>query len=260
MSMEGRPLNNTIQMPDLMIYAMASEIQNFDTVLHGVSSTLPVLAMSVARKTHAPDMAYISGAEGVDPEVDRIYPSSFDARLNRNAVAYFGLHEAFDLAQRGELNVMFLGAAQIDKFGNTNLSVIGKIDRPKVQLPGGAASAFLMPITSKVVIWITRHSSRVFVEKVDFVTGQGYNNRPEEHRKNELVIISNLGVMNFKNPDRVMQIQSYHPGHTIDEIREKTGFDLVVPPNAAETPVPGPEVTAFINNIDPDGVRWTEFG
>lgn len=252
-------MNEEIEIPDLMIYAMASEIENFDTVLHGVSSTLPILAMSVARKTHAPDMAYISGAEGVDPELDRIYPSSFDTRLNRNAVAYFGLHEAFDLAQRGELNVMFLGAAQIDPYGNTNLSVIGKIDRPKVQLPGGAASAFLMPITPKVVIWVARHSQRVFVEEVDFVTGQGYNNRPEECKKNEVVVISNLGVMNFKNPDRVMQIQSYHPGHSIDEINERTGFDLLVAPDVVETPVPGPEIVDLIRAIDPDGVRRTEF-
>jgi glutaconate CoA-transferase subunit B len=252
-------MNDTVEIPDLMIYAMASEIKNFDAVLHGVSSPLPVLAMSVARNTHAPDMAYISGAEGVDPVVDRIYPSSFDTRQNRNAVAYFGLHEAFDLAQRGELNVMFLGAAQIDRYGNTNLSVIGNIDRPKIQLPGGAASAFLMPITPKVVIWITRHSNRVFVEKVDFVTGQGYDSRPEEYKKNELVVISNLGVMNFKNPDRVMQIQSYHPGHSVDEIKEKTGFDLPVVPDVTETPVPGPEIIDFVNNTDPDGVRWTEF-
>jgi glutaconate CoA-transferase subunit B len=92
-------------------------------------------------------------------------------------VAYFGLHEAFDLAQRGELDVMFLGAAQVDCNGNTNLSLIGDVENPKVQLPGGAASAFLMPITPKVVVWVTRHSNRVFVEEVDFVTGQGYNHR-----------------------------------------------------------------------------------
>ena len=107
-------------------------------------------------------MAYIQGRRGVDPELDRIYPSSFDARLNRNAVAYFGLHEAFDLAQRGELDVMFLGAAQVDRNGNTNLSLIGDVERPKVQLPGGAASAFLMPITPKVVVWVTRHSNKGF--------------------------------------------------------------------------------------------------
>lgn len=252
-------MNASSETPDLMIYAMASEIEDFDTVLHGVSSPLPILAMSVARQTHAPDMAYISGAEGVDPELDRIYPSSFDARHNRNAVAYFGLHEAFDLAQRGELNVMFLGAAQVDRHGNTNLSVIGDIDRPKVQLPGGAASAFLMPITPKVVIWVSRHSSRVFVEEVDFVTGQGYNHRSEAGRQNEIVVISNLGVMNFKNPDRVMQVQSYHPGHSIDEIKEKTGFDLKVAPDAAETSIPAQDIIALINQIDPDDVRRSEF-
>jgi glutaconate CoA-transferase subunit B len=190
-------MNAKIETPEMMIYAMASQIENFDTVLHGVSSPLPILAMSVARKTHAPDMAYISGAEGVDPELNRIYPSSFDVRLNRNAVAYFGLHEAFDLAQRGELNLMYLGAAQVDRYGNTNLSVIGDIERPKVQLPGGAASAFLMPITPKVVIWVTRHTNRVFVEEVDFVTGQGYNHREDEYKKNEIVVISNMCIFNF---------------------------------------------------------------
>ena len=253
-------MTHTIETPDLMIHAMSQEIANLDTVLHGVSSPLPVLAMSVARQTHAPDMAYISGAEGVDPEIDRIYPSSFDYRLNRNCVAYFGLHEAFDLAQRGELNVMYLGAAQIDVHGNTNLSIIGSIDDPKVQLPGGAASAFLMPITPKVVIWITRHSTRTFVEEVDFVTGQGYDHRSDEHKKNEMVIISNLGVMNFKNPERKMQLQAYHPGHSVDEIKENTGFDLLVAPDVAETPVPETKIVELIISLDPDNVRRTEFG
>jgi glutaconate CoA-transferase, subunit B len=252
-------MNAKIETPDMMIYAMALQIENSNTVLHGVSSPLPILAMSVARNTHAPDMAYISGAEGVDPELDRIYPSSFDARLNRNAVAYFGLHEAFDLAQRGELALMFLGAAQVDRNGNTNLSLIGDVERPKVQLPGGAASAFLMPITPKVVIWVTRHSNKVFVEEVDFVTGQGYNHRAEEYKANEIVVISNLGVMNFKNPERAMQIQYYHPGHTVDEIKENTGFDLRVAPDVSETPAPTKDIIELIEKIDRDGVRNSEF-
>lgn len=253
-------MNSKVEMADLMIHAMSMEIKNFDTVLHGVSSPLPVLAMSLARKTHAPDMAYISGAGGVDPDVDRIYLSSFDPRQNKDAVGYFGLHEVFDLAQRGELNVMFLGSAQIDLHGNTNLSVIGSIDNPKVRLPGGAASAFLMPITPKVVIWSTRHTSRTFVAEVDFVTGQGYNHRSKEQMKNEMVIVSNLGVMNFKNPDRVMQIQSYHPGHSVDEIREKTGFKILVAPDVYETPAPGPAIIDIISAMDPDVIRKSEFG
>ncbi len=252
-------MSGAVEIPDLMIHAMSREIADQDTVLHGVSSPLPVLAMSAARKTHAPDMVYISGAEGVDPEIDRIYPSSFDHRLNRNAVAYFGLHEAFDLAQRGELDVMYLGAAQIDIHGNTNLSVIGSIDDPKVQLPGGAASAFLMPITPKVVIWITRHSARTFVEEVDFVTGQGYDHRSDEHMKNEIVIVSNLAVMNFRNPERKMQIQSYHPGQSVDQIRENTGFDIVMAADVGETPVPELGIIDLINSMDPGNVRQTEF-
>ncbi len=253
-------MSNTMEMADLMIFAMSREIDNHNSALHGVSSPLPVLAMSLARKTHAPDMAFISGAGGVDPDVQRIYLSSFDPRQNDGAVGYYGLHEVFDLAQRGELHVMFLGSAQIDLHGNTNLSVIGSIDNPKVQLPGGAASAFLMPITPQVVIWSTRHTPRTFVEEVDFVTGQGYNHRTEEQMKNEMTIVSNLGVMNFRNPGRLMQVQSYHPGHSVDEIQEATGFNLLVADDVRQTPVPGPEIIDIIKAMDPDDVRLTEFG
>jgi len=124
-----------IETADLMIYAMSREIDNNNTVLHGVSSPLPILAMSLARKTHAPDMAFVSGAEGVDPDVERIYLSSFDPRQNRDAVAYFGLHEVFDLAQRGELDVMFLGSAQIDRYGNTTSALSEASTTPRCNFP-----------------------------------------------------------------------------------------------------------------------------
>jgi glutaconate CoA-transferase subunit B len=116
-----------------------------------------------------------------------------------------------------------------------------------------------MPITPKVVIWATRHTKRVFVEEVDFVTGQGYNHRPEEQKKNEMVIVTNLGVMNFKNDERTMQIQSFHPGHSVEEIKENTGFEIGVDPDVKETPLPDADVLQLINGIDPDGVRRSEF-
>ena len=117
-----------------------------------------------------------------------------------------------------------------------------------------------MPITPKVVIWMTRHSTRTFVEEVDFVTGQGYDHRSDEHKKNEMVIVSNLGVMNFKNPERKMQLQTRHPGHSVDEIKENTGFDLRVAPDVAETPIPDTKIVELIRSLDPDNVRQTEFG
>lgn len=249
-----------VDIPDLMIAVMASEIADHDAVLHGVSSPLPILAMTVAHRTHAPNMAYLSGAEGVDPQVEQVFPSSFDPRQTRGCVAYFGLHEAFDLAQRGELQVMFLGAGQIDRHGNTNLSLIGSRERPKVQLPGGAATAFLMPITPKVVIWVTRQSPRTFVQEVDFVTGQGYNNRTEEQRRNRLKVVTNLGVMSFDNDDRVMQLDSVHPGSTMEQVQQQTGFELRIPEGGVrDTPLPTPEMLAIINELDPERVRWSEF-
>jgi acyl CoA:acetate/3-ketoacid CoA transferase beta subunit len=106
---------------------------------------------------------------------------------------------------------------------------------------------------------MTRHSTRTFVEEVDFVTGQGYDHRADEHMKNEIVIVSNLGVMNFRNSIRKMQIQSYHPGQSVDQIKENTGFGILVAPDVAETPVPDATVVDLINSMDPDNVRQTEF-
>ena len=91
------------------------------------------------------------------------------------------------------------------------------------------------------------------------MTGQGYNHRSEEYKTNEIVVISNLAVMNFKNPERVMQIQYYHPDHTVDEIKENTGFDLRVAPDVTETPTPTQGIIQLIDEIDPDGVRRSEF-
>ena len=91
------------------------------------------------------------------------------------------------------------------------------------------------------------------------MTGQGYNHRSEAYKANEIVVISNLAVMNFKNPERAMQIQYYHPGHTVDEIKENTGFDLKVAPDVAETPAPTQDIIKLIEEIDRDGVRRSEF-
>jgi glutaconate CoA-transferase subunit B len=94
---------------------------------------------------------------------------------------------------------------------------------------------------------------------VDFVTGQGYNQRSDQYKINEIKVISNLGVMNFQNPARVMQVQSYHPGHSIEEIKENTGFELKVTADVSETPVPGRDIIELINRMDPDNVRRSEF-
>lgn len=252
--------------PEIMIKAMAKEIKDGDKVLHGLASPLPILAMLLAKFTHAPNLVFLSVAEGLDPDLDKLKLriSSADPRLSVGAIAFSELVDAFDFCQRKELDVVFLGGAQIDKYGNTNLSAIGEYHRPKVSLPGGAATAHITSIMPKIVIWATRQSKRVFVEKVDFKTGVGYldggDSREKAGARPTIVkVATNLAVYGFDEKARMMKVESIHPGVTADMIRENTGFDIEIPPDVPTTEMPTEEELRTIIKLDPDNIRYTEF-
>jgi glutaconate CoA-transferase subunit B len=256
----------TTLIPEIIIKAMAKEIKDGDKALHGLASPLPILAMSLAKLTHAPNSVFLCVAEGLDPDLDKLKLtiSSGDPRLSVGAIAFLELADIFDLCQRKELNVMFLGGAQIDKYGNTNLSVIGEYDKPKIRLPGGAATAYMTAIMPKLVIWAARQNKRVFVEKVDFRTGVGYLEGGSSREKSGawptiLKIVTNLAVYGFDERTKMMKVESIHPGVTADMIRENTGFDIEIPPDVTITEMPGEEELHIIRKLDPDNIRYSEF-
>jgi glutaconate CoA-transferase subunit B len=249
---------------ELMAVSMAREIKNGDAVLQGLFSPLPMIACLLAKNSHAPDMVYFNTADVIDPQPQEAPFSTAGPALQTRAVAYIPLWQVFDLCQRGKVNLIFLGCAQIDKYGNTNLSVIGSYDKPKVRLPGGAASAHLCAIM-ETVIWIPRHNPRVLVEKVDFITGQGYLSGGDEKIKKGIPtggprkVITNLCVMDFETDSKAMRLVSLHPGVNLEEVKENTGFHLLIPKNIPETEPPSGEDLEFIRRIDPRGVRELEF-
>ena len=252
--------------PEVMIKAMAKEIKDGDKVAHGLASPLPILAMSLAKLTHAPNLVFLSVAEGLDPDLGkvRLTISSADPGLSVGAIAFSELVDAFDFCQRKELDLMFLGGAQIDKYGNTNLSAIGEYHRPKVRLPGGAATAHITSIIPRTVIWATRQSKRVFVEKVDFRTGVGYLDGGDSREKSGawptiLKVVTNLAVYGFDQKTRMMKVQSIHPGITADMIVENTGFAIEIPPGVPTTEMPTEEELHTIRELDPDNIRYSEF-
>jgi glutaconate CoA-transferase subunit B len=246
---------------DIMAYSLAKEIKNNEVFLQGLSSPLPMLAAHIAKNFTAPDATYINVSDSVDPETEKLPASTADILLTNRPVAFCNLYEAFDIAQRGKLGMIFLGAAQIDKFGNTNLSVIGDYFKPKVRLPGGAASSFLCAIAQRTVLWVTNQSSRIFVEKVDFITGQGYlsgGNAREQlglPGKGPAKIITNLATFDFDEVTKRMRISTIHPGISINQVKENTGFELIVPEDLKETEEPPKEILDYIAKIDPDEVR-----
>jgi len=250
-----------IHIADIMAYTLAREIKNNEIFLQGLSSPLPMLAAHIAKKFLAPDATYINVSDSIDPETEKLPASTADVLLTEKPVAFCNLYDAFDLAQRGKLGMIFLGAAQIDKFGNTNLSVIGDYNKPKVRLPGGAASSFLCAIAQRTVLWVTNQTNRLFVEKVDFITGQGYLEGRDSRERLGLPgagpakIITNLATYDFDPTTKHMRICSIHPGITLEQVKENTGFELIIPENLKTTDEPEDEILQFINKIDPNNVR-----
>ncbi len=226
---------------------MARLIQDGNTVFHGVSSHMPMIALLLAKKLHAKNAVHLNIPGGVDPASVRLkkYTSAGSELLTRS-VAYFPLQEVFDLAMRGGLDVAFLSGIQFDVQGNVNASVIGDYHKPKVRMPGGAGSAVLIPTAKRAILWRTKHDKRTFVEKVDFVTTRGNIDR----------IVTPLCVFKYENGR--LAVDSIHPGVTKEEVIENTGFAVDLG-SVTTTPPPTPEELRALRSIDPGDYRNIEF-
>lgn len=230
-----------------MVCAMAREINNFDTVFHGVSSHMPMIAIQLAKAMHAPKATYLNIPGGVNPDTRHIkqYTSAGGELLEASA-AYFPLADVFDLAMRGRLDVAFLSGIQIDYKGHINASVIGDYHKPKVRMPGGAGSAVLIPTAKKSIIWRTKHDRRIFVEQVDFVTTKGNMDK----------VITPLCI--FKMYQGELILESIHPHVELEELARQTGFPIrYVDINYTE--IPSKEELNLLKQIDPKGYRYIEF-
>jgi acyl CoA:acetate/3-ketoacid CoA transferase beta subunit len=168
----------------------------------------------------------------------------------------------FDLVWAGRRHVM-MGASQIDRFGNQNISCIGDWRRPKVQLLGARGSPG-NTVNHATSYWIPNHSPRVFVEEVDFVSGVGYRRAAEAgpevagHHGIRRVV-TNKGVLDFETSDRSIRLRSVHPGVSVEDVEQSTGFPLSIPYEVQETRAPSEEELELIREaLDPQELRKTE--
>ncbi|WP_259391802.1 CoA-transferase subunit beta [Paenibacillus thiaminolyticus] len=232
---------------DIMACALARMLQDGETVFHGVSSQMPMVAMMLARQLHAPNLVHLNIPGGVNPSsIKKASYSSAGADLLASAEAYFPLEQVFDLSMRGGLDVAFLGGVQFDALGNVNASVIGDYRKPKVRLPGGAGSAVLIPTAKKAIIWRTKHDRRTFVDKVDFVTTRG----------NVWRIVTPLCVFAMK--DGMLMLDSIHPTSSLEEVVRNTGFEVKYD-ELRFTPLPTARELSVLKQIDPFDYRSSEF-
>lgn len=256
---------------ELMVATLAATLADGDQVANGMASFIPVAACMLARATHAPGLVWLAGAAGLDPRPDRVPASTLEAPLWRDSVMYVEQYGDFwNYALNGRwLTTFFVGAAQLDRYGNANNSVIGDdYHRPRVRLPGTAGLGDMGSIGKRLVFWLPRHGPRSLVERVDFVSCAGYLGGRDQRRELGLdggpeLVVTNLAVLDFHPDSGHMRLRSTHPGVTVADVEAATGFELLLPDDGrvATTAVPTTEQVRLIRDeIDPDGMRRREFG
>ena len=238
--------------------ACAEVFRGDGEVMASAFGTAPALGARLARLTFAPDLVLTDGDAAL---VDGAPPLGADPS-SLVLESHMPYRRVFDVVWSGRRNLIMM-ASQIDRTGNQNISAIGAWVQPKVQLVGvrGAPGNTVNHTTS---YWVPNHSTRSFVEQVDVVAGVGYARAgaagPSATKFHEIrYVVSNLGMFDFATPDRAMRLASVHPGVTVDEVVEATGFALVIPGDVPPTRDPTPEELGLIRTVlDPKGLRDRE--
>ena len=230
---------------EMMTVTAAGQLQNGSVCFVGIG--LPSAACNLALRTHAPDLVliYESGTVGARP---RLLPLSIgDGELAETATCVVTLPEVFaQYLQRGRVDVGFLSAAQIDRFGNLNSTVIGSYSRPTVRLPGSGGAPEIATHAREVLI-IMKQSPRSFVARLDFLTssgflaGSGERNRAHFPGRGPRAVITDFGILRPGAQSEELELSALYPGVTADAARAATGWPLavasdleVLPPPAAE--------------------------
>jgi len=243
---------------ELMIVNAARLLRDRDVVFVGVGQ--PNLACNLARRTHAPNLVMIYEAGVIGARPARLPLSIGDPTLVSGAASVCSMYDIFTLyLQRGNVDVGFLGGAQIDRFGNINATVIGDYSQPKVRLPGSGGAMEIAAWANRCYI-MTPHQKRRFPEKVDFCTSAGFLSGRAERQAAGVrgggpqAVVTNLGIM---EPDETgeLVLTHIHPGVQVEQVQENTGWPLKVADDLCVTQPPTDEELRILREeLDPRGV------
>jgi len=239
---------------EMMIVASARQLAGEHVCFVGVGP--PNIACNLAKRTVAPELelVYESGVFGSAPS--RLPLSIGDPTLVTRSLQVTGMFDLFAYyLQAGLIDVGFLAASQIDRYGNINTTVIGDYAKPKVRLPG-SGGACEMAINAKKIFVIMPQSKRSFVERIDFTTSPGHpgGTRPAGWGAGPTVTVTDLGVYRFDDRTGEMELATLHPGVALDDVMANTGWDPRIAGNVTETPPPTAEELRLIReDLDPDG-------
>ena len=240
---------------ELLTINAARLLRDHDVVFVGVG--LPNLACNLAMRTHAPNLLMIYEAGVIGAQPSRLPLSIGDPSLVSGATSVCNMYDIFaNYLQRGFVDVGFMGGAQIDRFCNINATVIGEYDNPKVRLPGSGGSKEIAAWVNRWYI-LTFHQKRRFPQKVDFNTSSGFLSHRKEREALDLLgggpqaVVTNIGIM---KPDETgeLVLTSLHPGKTVEQAIENTGWELKINTNLLITEGPTEyELNILRKELDP---------
>lgn len=244
---------------ELLAVTTSRLLEDKKTVFVGIG--LSMAAALLAQLTNRPNLSIIFEGGIIAPELKRgkMPLSTNEARAGRKAMAFCSITDMFLYQQRGFLDYGLLGAAQIDKFGNINTSLIGDIERPKVRLPGSGGANDIASSASRVIISVL-HEKRRFVEKVDFITSPGFLVGGNSRSDAGLIfggpykVVTDLGIMGFDPITKMLKLEAVHEGVEVHKVLENTGFDLPVASNLQKVTPPNKQELEILRAIDPGKV------
>ena len=239
---------------ELLIIAVAREINNYDNVILGVG--LPTTAGALAKALHAPQANLMMEAGMIDFE-PLIPPNHIaDVMACKGYACATDLFTAFTMTYRGFVDVCFLGVGQIDKYGNLNTTSIGDYYKPDLRLPGSGGAADFISYSKRAVLTMRGGE---FVEKLEYVTSPGYLNGGDSRDRSELFpkgsgpskLITQKGIFEFDPLTKEMFLAEIHPRNSVEDIKKDVPWDLIISDTLAETKPPAEEEIEFIRNFAP---------
>jgi glutaconate CoA-transferase subunit B len=245
---------------EFLAFTGASLLEDKKTVFVGTG--FPIVAAMLAQKTHAPKLVIVFEAGGLGPLLPELPISVGESRTFYRAVSASSMHDTMSLSQAGYIDYGFLGAAQMDVYGNINTTVIGDHEMPKSRLPGSGGANDVASFAHKLIIIIAKQSKRTFVDKLDFLTTPGFLDGPNAREKAGLPketgpyrVITQLGIYGFDDETKRLKLISLHPGVTIDEVRENSSFDILLSSSIKTSPEPADtDLKILRQEIDPAGI------
>ena len=252
---------------ELIVVTLARAFTNDTRAFNGAVSFIPVCAYLLARRTHAPELVWAASSIAVDANPKKLGESTLSDSIWDGATMLANSPNDFwAFAQGARYNTFAFRGAQMDRYGNVNNTVIGPYDNPKVRLPGGGGMADLGCMIPNIFLWSTTHNARTFVDRLDFRSGIGWGDGGDHRDRLGMpggpqLCVTNLCVFDFHPESKGMRLKSLHPGVTVEQVQESTGFEVLLPGGEIPTTdLPTSEELRILREeVDPTSMRLREF-